>query len=149
MKNFVLITGAIMTSDNTSLETYHQLVSYLEKNYEVSSPLDTIKFCGNEAEKYQRAITLVEKSDLLIAEMSHVSTGQGMELQHAVNLGIPILVIAKYGSSISSLVKGCSGVEEFIYYENISDVKDKILEFVSKKINLCKKQENQKLQRKF
>ena len=40
------------------------------------------------------------------------------EMQEATVLNIPILVIAKSGSKISSLVKGCKSVKKIIYYEN-------------------------------
>lgn len=54
---------------------------------------------------------LLKDTKVLIAEMSNVSTGQGMEIQEAVNLNIPILVIAKEGSKISGLVKECKNVK--------------------------------------
>ena len=59
--------------------------------------------------------------------MSNISTGQGMELQEAVNLNIPILVIAKEGSKISGLVKGSTNVKTIIYYNKFEDIEDKIL----------------------
>ena len=53
----------------------------------------------------------------MIAEMSSVSTGQGIEIQEATTLNIPILVIAKTNSKISGLVKGCKSVKNIIYYD--------------------------------
>ena len=58
----------------------------------------------------------------------------GMELQEAVNLNIPILVIAKEGSKISGLVKGCNNVKTIIYYNKIEDIEDKILRFIEENI---------------
>ena len=101
------------------------------KKHTVSSPLDTIKFQGNAFEKYQRAMNLLQDTKLMIAEMSNISTGQGLELQEATNLNIPVLVIAKTGSKISSLVKGNKIVKNIIYYDNIEDIKNDILEFIT------------------
>ena len=102
--------------------------------YSVSSPLDTMRFDGNDIERYKRAMSLLQDTKLVIAEMSNISTGQGMELQEAVNLNIPILVIAKEGSKISGLVKGCNNVKTIIYYNKIEDIEDKILRFIEENI---------------
>ncbi len=131
--NRVLITGAVMASDNDLIVAYKKIVDLIDKSkWQVSSPLDTMKFVGNDQERYVRAMNLLKDTKCIIAEMSVVSVGQGMELQEAVNLNIPILVIAKVGSKISSLVKGCKNVVEVIYYAEIDDVMTKIREFIEK-----------------
>lgn len=131
-KNRILITGAILSTENTSTDIYPTITSWIDmKEYTVSSPLDTIKFQGNDFEKYQRAMNLLQDTKLMIAEMSNISTGQGLELQEATNLNIPVLVIAKKGSKISSLVKGNKIVKNIIYYDNIEDIKNDILEFIT------------------
>lgn len=91
-----------------------------------------MKFTGTDCEKYQRALDLLKDTKYIIAELSVVSTGQGMELQEAVNLGIPILVIAKAGSKISSLVKGCRNVVDIIYYEDIESIEMEVKKFIKK-----------------
>ena len=55
-----------------------------------------------------------------------------MELQEAVNLGIPILVIAKAGSKISSLIKGCRNVVDIIYYDDIESIEMEVKKFIKK-----------------
>ena len=130
-KELVLITGSVMNSDRESVDTYTKLISMIDTNkYEVSSPLDTIKFNGTDQERYKRALTMLSNTKLMIAEMSNVSTGQGMEIQQAANLDIPILVIAKTGSKISGLVKGCPVVRNIVFYDDIDSVKEAIDKFV-------------------
>lgn len=130
-KNTILITGAVLSSDESSVDVYNRIVSLIDHNkYQISTPLDTMKFDGNDFERYDRAMNLLRDTKLIIAEMSNVSTGQGMELQEAVNLNIPILVIAKSGSRISGLVKGCKNVRDVIYYEDIDEIRDNILNFI-------------------
>lgn len=129
-KNRILITGAVLGSDSSSVETYEKIVSLIDSKYVVSSPLDTMRFKGNDTERYERAMQLLQDTKMMIAEMSNVSTGQGMEIQEAVTLNIPILVIAKEGSKISGLVKGCKNVKNIVYYNEIEDIEHQILQFI-------------------
>ena len=130
-KNRILITGAVLSSNNDSIDTYNKIISWIDnKDNEISSPLDTMKFKGNDIERYERAMNLLKDTKLIIAEMSSISTGQGMELQEAVTLNIPVLVIAKVGSKISVLVKGCKNVRNIIFYNDIEEFKEEILKFI-------------------
>ena len=134
-KNRILITGAVLSSDDSMIKIYEKIISLIDTSkYSVSSPLDTMRFDGNDIERYKRAMNLLQDTKLVIAEMSNISTGQGMELQEAVNLNIPILVIAKEGSKISGLVKGWNNVKTIIYYNKIEDIEDKILRFIEENI---------------
>ena len=133
-KRRILITGSVLTSNLNSKKIYEDLVSIcsLNENYEIYSPLDTMVFQGTDEEKYVRAMKILRNARVIIAEMSNVSTGQGMELQEAVHFNIPILVIAKKDSKISGLVKGCPMVKEILYYEKIDAIKEKIVDFLQK-----------------
>ena len=134
-KNRILITGAVLSSDDSMTKIYEKIISLIDTSkYSVSTPLDTMRFDGNDIERYKRAMNLLKDTKLVIAEMSNISTGQGMELQEAVNLNIPILVIAKEGSKISGLAKGCNNVKIIIYYNKIEDIEDKILRFIEENI---------------
>lgn len=140
VRNRILITGAILSSDESSKNIYKNL-SFLIKDFnfnsiptEIYSPLDTMKFEGNDYERYERAMNILKDTNVVIAEMSNVSTGQGMELQEAVRLNIPILVIAKIGSKISGLVKGCKNVKNIIYYDDIYSIKNDILNFLKEEL---------------
>lgn len=131
-KKRILITGSVLAADKSSVDVYEKLVNLIDKSkYLVSSPIDTMKFQGDDVARYKRAINLLQDTKLIIAEMSTVSTGQGMELQEAANLNIPVLVIAKKGSKISGLVKGCQNLVDIIFYDNIEDISEEILKFVS------------------
>ena len=60
LKKRVLITGSVLSSSLESIETYNQLVSFLNDKYIVSSPLDTMKFVGNDEERYIRGKTYIK-----------------------------------------------------------------------------------------
>ena len=137
IKNRILITGVVLSSNEYSKDIYKNLNSiiseYDSKNtlLEIYNPLDTMKFTGND---YERAMNILKDTNIVIAEMSNVSTGQEMELQEVVRLKIPILVIVKYGSKISGLVKGSKNVRDIIYYDNIYSIKNEILKFIEKEL---------------
>lgn len=131
MKN-VLITGSVMSTNSDSIYIYKKLVQICEEHgLEVSSPLDTMAFTGNDEERYIRAMKLIDSANYIIAEMSIPSTGQGMELQQAIIKKIPILIIAKENSKISSLIKGSKGIVDILYYNNLEDIKENIIKNIS------------------
>lgn len=126
MKHYknIVITGAITTAKEESLEIYKILVEKLSQYTDnIYSPIDTIEFKGTSEEIYRRAMKMIQDADLVIAEMSNPSTGQGMELQEAVRLGIPIIVIAKKGTKISNTVLGSGKVMKVIFYDEIEEIK--------------------------
>ncbi len=128
MEKCILITGTVLSADTNSTETYEKLVRICKSvNDNISSPLDTMKFKGNDFERYNRAMELLQNSSIIIAEMSIPSTGQGMELQEATRLNIPIIVIAKTGSKISGLVKGSGKIKSILYYDNIEDIEEELI----------------------
>lgn len=129
--NRILITGAVLSVSEEASDTYYRIISFIDhEKYDVSSPLDTMEFEGNNVERYDRAMSMLRKTKLIIAEVSTPSTGQGMELQEATRLNIPILAIAKVGSKVSGLVKGCYNVSKVLFYDDVDDIKDGILKFI-------------------
>lgn len=132
-KNRVLITGSVLASNKESVEIYQKIADTVDRDkYLVSSPLDTMKFSGNDKERYQRAMNLLKDTRCVVADVSIVSAGQGMELQEAANLNIPILVIAKSGSKVSGLIKGCRAVKKIIFYDEIDNIIYEIKSFIER-----------------
>ncbi len=123
----IMITGTITTASEDSLKIYEILVKEFQKYTEkLYSPIDTIKFKGTNEEMYKRVMKLLKETDLVIAEMSSPSTGQGMELQEAVRLDIPIIIVAKNGSKISSTVLGSPKIKKVIFYNDIDDIRENV-----------------------
>lgn len=58
----------------------------------------------------------IEESDLIIAEVSYPSTGQGIELGWAYRYKVPIICIYKKGQKYSHSLKFISN--HFVEYEN-------------------------------
>lgn len=122
----IMITGTITTAGEESLKIYEILVEELSQYASnIYSPIDTIKFKGTNEEMYARVMKMLQSTDLVIAEMSSPSTGQGMKLQEAVRLNIPIIVVAKSGSKISGTVLGSGKIKEVVFYNEKEEIKGK------------------------
>jgi|SRR5579859_2291548 len=115
----ILITGSVTNEGSNRIRLYTKLVETCHGFAEhVYSPLDTMKFQGSDKERYQRAITLISTSNLVIAEVSTPSTGQGMELQEACRHNIPVIALAEDNSKVSGLVLGLPSLLSVIYYSD-------------------------------
>jgi len=126
----ILILGKL-PEDEEKKKLYESIINVCKDFVEeISSPIDTAEFKGNDKERYERAFEKVKESDLIIGEQSEPSTGQGMEIREAAVLNKPLVVIAKTGSKISGLIKGCPALKEIIYYDDIEDLKSKLLDFL-------------------
>lgn len=73
---------------------------------------------------------VISSSDLVIAEVSIPSTGQGIELGWSSYTKIPIVCIYEKNSRISSSLKFITN--NFIEYENSEDMLEKIKVFINK-----------------
>lgn len=72
------------------------------------------------------------KCDLVVAEVSYPSTGQGIELGWANAAEIPIVCIFKAGSKLSSSLKTVS--RDFIEYESASDLIQKLDQYLGSRV---------------
>ena len=127
MKN-ILVLGA--TPKNQEDVNFYNSIAEICKNFalDVKSPIDTMNCTWDDRERYNRAFEKVKNADLVIGDQSKPSTGQGMEIKDCDNLQKPFIAIAKNGSEISGLVKGCPATKEIIYYEDIEDVRSKLMD---------------------
>lgn len=71
---------------------------------------------------------LIKSCDLVIAEVSLQTTGQGIELGWADYAKTPILCVYEKGAEISSSLKFVTN--QFIEYENAEDMIRKIRDFI-------------------
>lgn len=85
-------------------------------------------FLPHDRDKVINTKEKIRSSDLLIAEVSLPSTGQGIELGWANYVKVPILCIYRTGVKISSSLKFITNY--FIEYENENDMIQKIEEFL-------------------
>ena len=130
MDNILILGSLPKTEEETKL--YDSIIEIAQTfATTVKSPIDTAKFKGTEQERYERAFQTVQEADLVIGEQSQPSTGQGMEIRECAILNKSLIVVAKEGSKVSGLVKGCPILKEIIYYHNIEDLKSKLKNSIS------------------
>lgn len=86
-----------------------------EKLEILGTPIETLQFKGTNKERFLRAEDSVKQSDVIIADMSEVSTGAGIELGMAHTLGKEIYVFASVGNKVSALIYGLTNN---IYFYN-------------------------------
>ena len=120
----------ILGSSKQGKKVYRSVIDIL-KNLDLgieilSSPIDSAEFDGPLSKRYKQSFEKLKTADLIIAEMSIPSTGEGMELREIENLQKRHILIAKKKSSVSGLVKGSPNLEEVVYYKNKKDLENKI-----------------------
>ena len=122
----ILILGRLPSTKNEE-EWYNSIINICNKHGNVfDSPIDTKNFNGSDEERYKKAFEKVKKADLIIAESSSPSTGQGMEIREADILDKQIIIVAKENSKVSGMIKGCNSIKEIIYYSNLEDLSSKL-----------------------
>jgi len=94
--------------------------SELNKNHEIFLPQEN----GQEPVTQE----LIKNSNLIIAEISYPSTGQGIELGWADIYNIPIVCIYKNGAKTSRSLKKIT--DQFISYDNSNDMIEKLTSFI-------------------
>lgn len=100
--------------------------SSLEQEHDIYYPHD-------EEHKNEHSKETIRSSNLVIAEVSLPATGMGVELGWAEDRGIPILCISEEGYHVSNALQHIT--ENFIVYQNETDMIEQIEEFIKKRKN--------------
>ena len=87
-------------------------------------------FLPHENQRDLNNLEILRNSDLVIAEVSFPSTGQGIEIGVANMLNISIVCFYKEGNKISGSLKYTT--DKFVTYLNSQDLVSKISKFLSK-----------------
>lgn len=78
-----------------------------------------------EEDIFNRDIEALEKSDILLADVSKPSLGVGYEIAHAVNRKIEVIAFFKKETNLSCMIKGNRKVN-LIEFNTIDDLLDKL-----------------------
>lgn len=70
----------------------------------------------------------METSDIMVIEYSEAGAGLGMGADHAYCHGVPLYLIAKRGSKISTTVN--SVAEKVIFYDEVSDITEEFRKLI-------------------
>ncbi len=105
------------TSFDYQNELYEPLKQSVVLKHSVFFPHDN----GNAAKKSK---DIIPQSDYVLAEVSHPSTGQGIELGWADAAGVPIVCFHRAGSRVSGSLRFIS--QTFIEYSSTADMTEKL-----------------------
>lgn len=83
-----------------------------------------VKFTPEELMKL--TFQLIDKSDVLVIELSEKGVGLGIEAGYARSKNIPIIIIAKKGSEISNTMRGVA--RQIIFYGEPEELAQKFRE---------------------
>ncbi len=70
---------------------------------------------------YERDISELEKSDLMIAYVGEPSTGTGLEIEHARIKNIPVYLLYEKNKKISRMLRGCPAVKKELVFTSQDD----------------------------
>ena len=121
-----------MTGSQEKMEDYKELINYLKNYGNVLNEFVGEKIVEDDADKiYLRDTSNLKKADVLIADVSIISTGVGFELGYADLLPIKSLVI--YDNSIELPSALILGNPNFTVksYNSIDEAKQIIKEFMT------------------
>lgn len=86
-------------------------------------------FLPHDTDEFINTKEIIESSDLVLAEVSYPSTGEGIELGWADSAGVKIVCIYKEGTTPSSSLKAVS--TSLIAYRDSEDLLIKIKEAIN------------------
>ncbi|MGV8077308.1 MAG: nucleoside 2-deoxyribosyltransferase [Methanosarcina sp.] len=108
----IFLSGSIR-GGRQLLETYRLMCDTLKKagaevlSWHVADPeLENAESKMTEGEIYARDMSLLVKSDALVAEVTIPSTGVGYEICRALVQGIPVLCLHRQDAAVSAMVLG-------------------------------------------
>lgn len=122
MKAFISIKHR---EDNSNKDCIQKISSALERNgFETVCVARDIENWGeaefSPADLMQRSFSAIESSDVFVVDLSEKGVGLGIEAGYAHAVKIPVVVIAKAGSDISTTLQGIS--QNLFLYESLEDL---------------------------
>lgn len=85
-------------------------------------------FLPHEHGRHENTRELMKSCNLLVAEVSLPSTGEGIELGRAEAIGLPVLCISEQGAKVSSSLKYVT--DHFLQYSDAEDMLSKLGDFL-------------------
>lgn len=124
---------AVSLDHRPHLESVIQTLQNCLKQYSIDLFVfvDHYHFSSNEEVKMmQTAMMEIDRSDILIAEVSVKAIGVGLEAGYAAAKNKPVLYLRNSASAHSSTVSGIAS--ERIFYRDEQDLSDQLVGFIPK-----------------
>lgn len=150
----VFLAGAVSSADKKQLEKYNlyrKIITDCIKDVELTVPDDIWEYrmtCKQEKPKASKTeidkmmvdydLQCVRDSDLVICDLSSLSTGMGLELGVAHERGKRVIFCYEKGTSISNMITGAYSSSTFIEYSDLKQLSIKLREFLKQGESLTK-----------
>ncbi len=138
----IFVAGAVSSAKKEQLEKYNIYKKILEETFEdliLTTPDDIWDYrnkCIDENPNFEKIsidklmvdydLKQVKESDLIICDISEISTGMGIELGIAHENNKKILFFYEKGSYISNMISGSFKDAHFIEYANTDELVGKL-----------------------
>lgn len=141
----LFLAGAVSTATENQLEKYNTYKTILEEFGTLTFPDKIWEYrekCIREFPKKSKLeidklmvdfdLDLVRNCDVMICDISQISTGLGIELGTILEQNKKIVFFYETGSYVSNMITGAFSDSEFIEYQNIEDLKQSLLAVMNK-----------------
>lgn len=141
----LFLAGAFSTATESQLEKYNTYKIILEKFGKLTFPDKILSYrekCINDFPNKSKIeidklmvdydLGLVRDCDIMVCDISQISTGLGIELGVALEQNKKIVFFYETGSYVSNMITGSFSNSEFIEYKNIEDLKQNLLAAINK-----------------
>jgi hypothetical protein len=141
----LFLAGAVSTATESQLEKYNTYKTILEEFGTLTFPDKIWEYrekCIREFPEKSKLeidklmvdfdLDLVRNCDVMICDISQISTGLGIELGTMLEQNKKIVFFYETGSYVSNMITGAFSDSEFIEYQNIEDLKQSLLAVMNK-----------------
>lgn len=141
----LFLAGAVSTATESQLEKYNTYKTILEEFGTLTFPDKIWEYrekCIREFPKKSKLeidklmvdfdLDLVRNCDVMICDISQISTGLGIELGTILEQNKKTVFFYETGSYVSNMITGAFSDSEFIEYQNIEDLKQSLLAVMNK-----------------
>ena len=137
----IFLAGAVSSASDDQLKKYNVYKEILENFGEVTFPDKIWEYrqkCIDENPNKSKIeidnmmtdydLQLVRDCDVLVGDISQLSTGLGIELGVALENKKNVIFFYEKGAYVSNMITGSFSKSLFIEYENVEDLKQKLNE---------------------
>jgi len=117
----IYLTNSLTYASEEYKSEMLKLRELLKQEYKVLEYLGLVN--GNAGDVFRNDIECVRNCDMLLAEVSYPSTGQGFEIASALDLGKKVLAFAKQNAVVTRMILGINYPNfKFERYSSLEDV---------------------------
>jgi 2'-deoxynucleoside 5'-phosphate N-hydrolase len=85
---------------------------------------------------YQIDIKELENSDLMVAYVGESSTGTGIEVEHAKEIGVPVVLLFEEDKKVSRMLRGSPIIKKEIVFTTVEDCLTQFRDFLDEFVKL-------------